>query len=422
MSAGRETATVDHTGAEWWADARRAPERWFRPLVEPAGWIALGSLLLGCLVSALVFTAILVALSAAAGLLVVGVGVPVMVWAFGLVEWFARQQRNRAGWLGETIEERPLRPHHGVGWRAFSTVVADRARWRQVAFFCTDLVVAPLFFVAAVVPLWLVIRPLVGFTGGLPDGPAGIALAVVALGVVPRWAIVVARLKTALDRWFLGPDRLASMTQRVTTLTTQRQAVLDAVAVERRRIERNLHDGVQQQLVATGIDIGLALQHIDDRPEDTRALLRQARERLQGSIGELRQLGRGLHPAVLGDRGIDAALSAVVANSPIPISVHVDPALELSVDVAETAYFVASEAVANILKHANARVASIHLVDVGRAVRVTVHDDGRGGADPTNGTGLAGLHARVMAMDGTFSLSSPPGGPTTLVVEVPNRG
>ena len=422
MIVGRETPSVAAGKGDRWQVVGRMANHWFRPLVEPPGWVALASLLLGVVAAPLLFSAILVALAVGFGLLVVGVGVPLTVWAFVLVDRLARLQRDRARWLGETIAERPPRPHRGVGGRAFVTVVSDPTRWRQVAFFTADVVVAPVLFVVAVLPMGIGVGLWIpGFPNGL-GGVGGTLLRLAVLSQLPRWAMAIARLKTAFDRWFLGADPLATMAARVSTLTTQRQDVLDAVAVERRRIERNLHDGVQQQLVAMGIDLGLALHHLDDRPEEARALLLQARGRLQGSIGELRQLGRGLHPAVLGDRGLDAALSAVVANSPIPITVHVDPALGLPVDAAETVYFVANEAVANIFKHARARAASIRVTDLGRGVRIAVHDDGVGGADPSVGTGLAGLRARVVAMDGTFALTSPAGGPTTLVVEVPFRG
>jgi signal transduction histidine kinase len=264
------------------------------------------------------------------------------------------------------------------------------------------------------------------FSGGwLGLGPvawvAGFALAAVLLGAAPRIAILVARFKAQVTGWFLGVDQLAEAKERVSTLSTQRQDILDAVASERRRIERNLHDGVQQQLVAIGLDLGMAEHHIGTDPARARELIVSAREKVHGSIGELRQLGRGLHPAILADRGIDAALSAVVAGSPIPISVHVDPELDLSTDVAETVYFVANEALANVLKHAGARVASVHVMKVAANVRVTVHDDGQGGVDASKGTGVAGIRARVNAVDGTFTVTSPVGGPTTLVVEIPRH-
>jgi signal transduction histidine kinase len=178
---------------------------------------------------------------------------------------------------------------------------------------------------------------------------------------------------------------------------------------------------VQQQLVAIGLDLGMAEHHLDSDPDRARELIVSARHKVQDSISEMRQIGRGLHPAILEDRGIDAALSAIVSNAPIPISVHVDPDLDLSTDVAETVYFVVNEALANVMKHANARVASVHVTRVGDDVRVTVHDDGVGGVDPSKGTGIAGIRARINAVDGTGTVSSPPGGPTTIIVQVPRK-
>ena len=162
---------------------------------------------------------------------------------------------------------------------------------------------------------------------------------------------------------------------------------------------------MQQQLVAIGLDLGMAAQQIERDPARAKELIGSAREKVQGSIGELRQLGRGLHPAILEDRGIDAALSAVVSGSPIPISVHVDPDLDLSTDVAETVYFVANEAIANVLKHAE-RAGRVGARHQGRppTSAIIVHDDGVGGVDPSKGTGVAGIRARVNAVDGTFTI------------------
>ena len=210
------------------------------------------------------------------------------------------------------------------------------------------------------------------------------------------------------------------MQDRVDQLSANRDEILSAVATERRRIERNLHDGVQQHLVAMGIDLGLAASKIEDDPEGAAELLRAATEKNRASIGELRTIGRGLHPAVLDDRGLDAALSAVVAGSPVPIDLRVEPGLELPIDTAEAAYFVVSEAIANLLKHARARTGSVQISDVDRVLHIRVHDDGRGGADVAKGTGLAGIAARVRGLDGTFDVSSPKGGPTTIDVRIPH--
>lgn len=415
-ATGREsTGGVGDVSFDW-STVRDLAERWFRPLLEPEGWLALGYLFVGML-SGFVFFGIGVGVLATGySLLVIFVGVPLTVVAFRIVEALARSERRRAALVGVTIDDRPLKPANGFGPRAFLAVSNDPERWRLAGYLLANTIIAPTLFAAAFAVPALLVGQMFSFD---------ILAAVVALafaGAVPRIAILVAQLKANIDSWMLGPDQLAGMRERVTSLSLQRQDILDAVAHERRRIERNLHDGVQQQLVAIGIDLGLATNHLTDDPELARSLIVQARERVQGSIGELRQLGRGLHPAILEDRGLDAALSAVVAGSPLPISVHVDSRLAVSTDVAETLYFVANEAVANVLKHSHARVASIHVTVIGDLVRITVHDDGRGGADPAGGSGLAGIRARVRGVDGVFSLCSPAGGPTTISAEVPING
>ena len=408
--AGRTDGTFD------WDAVRQLADRWFRPLLDPQGWFALAYLFLGMLSSYLFFGLAVAALATGYSLVVVLAGIPLTVVAFAIVRSFARSERVRARWVGVTIDERPLKPTNGYGPRAFLTVSTDPERWRLAGYLLANTIISPVLFAAAITVPGLVLGQVFSFDilGGL--------VAIAASGAIPRISLFVAKVKANIDAWFLGPDQLAGMRERVSTLSLQRQDILDAVAHERRRIERNLHDGVQQQLVAIGIDLSLASNHIDDDPERARALLAQARDRVQGSIGELRQLGRGLHPAILEDRGLDAALSAVVAGAPIPISVHIDPHLAVSTDVAETLYFVANEGVANVLKHANARVASIHVVVIGEVVRITVHDDGCGGADPSGGTGLAGIRARVRGVDGIFSVTSPVGGPTTVMAEVPAHG
>jgi signal transduction histidine kinase len=276
-----------------------------------------------------------------------------------------------------------------------------------------------LFFALGLLP-WGILWQLTFSGGSINFG--GLLLAVAIAGAAPRVTLAVVNVARSFTAWFLGPDEAVELQERVDELSTQREQILGAVADERRRIERNLHDGVQQQLVALGIDIGRAAARLDEDPDGARELLNDARDKVRSSIGELRVIGRGLHPAVLEDRGLDAALSSVVANTSLPISVDMTVERALPDDVAATAYYVVNEAVANILKHAKARVGSIHVEeDPGGAdaIRVTVHDDGRGGADARRGTGLAGIRARVEGVDGDFAIDSPEGGPTTLVAVIP---
>ena len=410
-----------------WHRLEAIARRWYQPLLERPGWMAALYLLVGMFSSIGFFVALIVVGSTVFGLCFAGIGLLLIGPFFRMVEALAGAERKMTEWVGVRVQPRPITPIRGLGIRA----VGDRERWRQVGFLALNLVVGVTIGNVGLAAYWLVPR----FAFDDPTGfnvslfginpvlwVVGLVIAALLLGAAPRIAVFVARFKAQVTSWFLGPDQLAAAELRVETLSTQRQEILDAVALERRRIERNLHDGVQQQLVAIGLDLGMAANHIYDDPPRAKELIGSAREKVQGSIGELRQLGRGLHPAILEDRGIDAALSAVVSGSPIPISVHVDPDLDLPRDVAETVYFVANESIANVLKHAKARVASVHVTRVGEHVRVTVHDDGIGGADPRRGSGLAGIRARVNGVDGVLTVTSPVGGPTTIVAEMRRDG
>jgi len=408
-----------------WDRVKRLAETWYRPLFEVEGWKALGYLFVGMLTGIAFFVAMTVIGGIVFGLMfVLGLGLLLVGPAFKVIEAFAAAERAMAGWVGVDIPPRPLARRGRLGFGALT----DPERWRIVAYVAINSVLSVVLLGFGSFAHSLVFSVVFGdsyssaFPGLLPITTVVVlAIAAVALGAAPRLALFFADIKARIAAWFLGPDELEIARERVFTLSSQRQDILDAVASERRRIERNLHDGVQQQIVAIGLDLSMAQQQIGKDDERARELLELAREKVQGSIGELRQLGRGLHPAILEDRGLDAALSAVVSGAPIPISVHVDADLDLSTDVAETVYFVANEAIANVLKHAGARVASVHVTRNAANVRVTVHDDGRGGVDPSKGTGIAGIRARVHAVDGAFSVSSPAGGPTTLTVEIPRH-
>ena len=416
-----------------WDRAKDVAERWFRPLADREGWMALAYLFIGALAAPVLFGVMVAASVITFGLSFVVVGLFLVAPVFALIELFGRIEHHLADLAGHRIELRPPRDLSGVGFlRTPFLAITDPIRWRYAGFVAVNAVVAPLLFAVGSFPLSFVAQAVFG--DGVINGPGfsigtgidvattgvlALPLAAFFAGAIPRVANWIAELKAHIANWFIGTDRLALAEQRVSALSMQRSDILDAVASERRRIERNLHDGVQQQLVAIGLDLGMAEQQIERDPARAKELIGNARSKVQGSIGELRQLGRGLHPAILEDRGIDAALSAVVSGSSIPISVQVDPDLELSTDVGETVYFVANEAIANVLKHAQARVASVHVTKVAANVRVTIHDDGVGGIDAGRGTGIAGIRARVNAVDGSLTINSPAGGPTTLIAEIP---
>ena len=224
-------------------------------------------------------------------------------------------------------------------------------------------------------------------------------------------------LKFATD--LLGPSRAERLARRVTDLTESRAAVVDAADAERRRIERDLHDGAQQRLVSLAMNLGLARATLKDLPEDARTALAEAHEEAKEALGELRNLVRGLHPVVLEDRGLDAALSGIAARSPVPVRLAVDVPRRVPPTVEAVAYFMVSEALANVAKHAQASAARVDVWLDGALLRLSVADDGIGGADAARGSGLTGLAQRAASVDGRFEIVSPVGGPTTIMVELP---
>jgi signal transduction histidine kinase len=237
---------------------------------------------------------------------------------------------------------------------------------------------------------------------------------------VPWVAAWAAYLDAAMVRAMLCPSRAEQLAQQVIALSERRANAVDAADVERRRIERDLHDGAQQRLVSLAMNLGAARATLTDVPEEARAAIEQAHEEAKVALTELRNLVRGLHPAILDDLGLDAALSGIAARSPVPVRLLVDLPRRPPHAVEAVAYFVISEALSNVAKHAQATQVDIvvELVD-DATLRIIVSDNGRGGADPSRGSGLSGLRQRVWSVDGSLSVESPAGGPTLLVVELP---
>jgi len=222
-----------------------------------------------------------------------------------------------------------------------------------------------------------------------------------------------------MARWLLGRTQQAEMDERVGQLETRRAAAIDSAETERRRIERDLHDGAQQRLIAVAMDLGLARTQMTQDPARAAELVATAHDDVKAALKELRDLVRGIHPVILEDRGLDAALSAVVARAVVPVQLRVDVPLRPPASVESAAYFIVSEALVNVDRHAGARSAVVEITRHRDRLTIAVTDDGMGGADPTGGTGLAGLAERVAGLDGWMQVISPPGGPTTVLVEVP---
>jgi signal transduction histidine kinase len=223
---------------------------------------------------------------------------------------------------------------------------------------------------------------------------------------------------TAVTGWLIGPGRRAGLTARIGELETSRARVVDAGEAERRRIERDLHDGAQQRLVSLAMDLGRARARFPDDPVAAERIVAGAHEQAKLALSELRSLVRGVHPPVLSDRGLDAALSGLAALSPVPVTVQASMPERCPAPVEAIAYFVVAEALTNVAKHARASRAEVTVTRQGGALIVRVFDDGAGGADP-HGQGLSGLADRVAGVDGRLSVTSPLGGPTVIEVMLP---
>jgi len=241
---------------------------------------------------------------------------------------------------------------------------------------------------------------------------------IVLLAAAPWLTAAVGALDARAARALLGPSRAEELAHQVEHLAQTRAGVVDAADAERRRLERDLHDGTQQRLVSLAMRLGMARA---ERPDAAKAqqIIAEAHEEAKAALLELRHLVRGLHPAVLEDRGLDAALSGVAARLPIPVRLTVDVSRRPPPTIEAVAYFVVSEGLTNITKHAQASQAEVFVQRASDRLHIIVSDDGVGGANPARGTGLAGLAKRAASVDGTFDITSPPGGPTLLTVDLP---
>mgnify|MGYP001388253641 CR=1 FL=1 len=409
-----------------------------RPVVSPRTWLAVIHLLAGWLISGVFFVITVAALPAGIALLPIALaGVPILWIMMLLTAWFARIERGRlALLLDERIPapagDRPRPPR----WRPrVRQRLTARQSWKQVGY---TLLRFPLSTVQAVLvfSVWgvaLAMLALPGYNPLLPRGstilggyaPLGAAevAAVTAGGLLllfaaPQLTRGLAAVDVALARWLLGaPDR-ADLRARIGELERSRARAVDSAEAERRRIERDLHDGAQQRLVALAMDLGRARARFADDPDAARAIVDQAHAEAKEALVELRNLVRGVHPPVLTDRGLDAALSGLAALSPVPVSVRVDAASRPPASVEAIAYFVVAEALTNVAKHARASRASVTVDRAGDTLRVVIRDDGIGGADP-RGQGLSGLADRVGGVDGRLSVDSPAGVGTVIEVELP---
>jgi signal transduction histidine kinase len=394
-------------------------------------------LLTGIPVSATVFSLAVTGLALSVGLLPLALlGVPVLILTLQGCRAFGAFERARVLlMLGEVVPAPGKKTVPDGGWfRRFVARLTDASSWRQVA---AALLLMPLTVIgyAVAVSVWSVALALIAlpaYNMALPRGGAVVfgwvargtptMVAAVTVGVVlllnaPYVTRSMAGVQVWVDRKLLGPSR-RDLAARVGELERSRSRMVVAADTDRRRIERDLHDGAQARLVSLAMELGRAKAHFDDDPEGAKLLITQAHENAKTALVELRGLVRGVHPPVLSDRGLDAALSGLAALCPVPVTVQVEVADRPSATVEAVAYFVVAESLTNVAKHSGAASASVSVRSENDMLHVVVRDDGHGGAVAT-GAGLAGLADRVQAVDGHLSISSPAGGPTVIDVEIP---
>jgi len=367
-------------------------------------------------------------------------GLALVPWTMTLVRMRTDLERRRASRTGVLV----TRPYHppperavAGSWQRFRWTVTDPATWRDLAWLVPGAVVGfglgligvlvPLYGLAGLTltPVWIwlgtgwygygVTWSIATWPAGLLCLPQGAAILAVGLWTAP-W---LRRIDARFARLFLAPTRAAELRLRVTHLTVTRTDTVNAQAAELRRIERDLHDGVQARLASLSMMIGLADALIDRKPAEAHKLLAEARESSGMALVELRHLVRGIHPPVLAERGLGGAVRALALSLPVPITVDIDLPGRPDTPVESAAYFAVAEALTNMIRHSRAHTGSVSVRHTDGALTIVVTDDGTGGADPTAGTGLHGIERRLAAFDGTMTLSSPPGGPTVISMEVP---
>jgi signal transduction histidine kinase len=347
-------------------------------------------------------------------------------------------------WFGVEIKEpyRP-KPHFQGGvigaLERYRWIMTDRATWRDLLWMICDPTAGfALGIVAFSLPFyglygwvlalgvwrpivhsggneWYTFVPISGQTTATIAGLLGFVYAGLGMWLTPKLMHLHSQLTAAL----LGPTKERELELRVARLTETRSDALDTQAAELRRIERDLHDGAQARLVAMGMSLG-AIEHLLERdPEKAKILLSEARESSSRALTELRDLVRGIHPPVLAERGLGDAVRALAMASPLRTEVSADIPGRIEAPVESAAYFAVSEILTNAAKHSGARRVWLDLRHEDGMLRVVITDDGRGGADPSSGTGLSGIERRIGTFDGVLALSSPAGGPTMVTMELP---
>ncbi|MCP3819810.1 sensor domain-containing protein [Streptomyces sp. A3M-1-3] len=394
------TASTDATASAH-ADDRLPDDRLppVRFAYDAHTWKEIAHLLANLPMSIIGFVYVAVMIYTGALLSVTVIGLPLLAAGLLCSRQLGKAERWRARkLLGLRIDEPspiPARRRQGDFFTWLWTSLKDPVGWRTVLY---DFIRLP----------WGVLTFTVALTGLFVAWP-----------VLPYIARGLTNADRAMVRGLLSPSD--ELERRIAELESDRGVVVDTAAADLRRIERDLHDGAQARLVALAMGLGLAKEKLLEDPDAAAAMVDEAHGEVKLALQELRDLARGIHPAVLTDRGLDAALSSVSARCTVPVKVSVDLAARPAQAIEGIAYFTVSELLQNVSKHARATSASVDVRRAEERLLIQVRDDGRGGARLDGGSGMAGLAERLGAVDGLFVLDSPAGGPTTVTAELPWR-
>jgi signal transduction histidine kinase len=370
------------------------------------------------------------------GLLVVVVGLFILVGCLIAAGWSSRMTMALLSYAGIVLP--PTRyPGPGPGFRGKLRRLSYVQSWRDLLHVLVNFILSTVTFSLAVAwtagglggvtywfwSQWLPQPPdqglaaLLGYPGRFAEITLNTVLGALLLITAPFVLRGLVRLHGAVA-YALLVDETPTLREQVTELAQSRTAAGEAEVQTLRRLERDLHDGPQQRLVRLGMDLSTAQRRLDDDPRQARALLDEALQQSQYALAEIRTLSRGIAPPILAEQGLAAAITALAARGSIPTSVDVED-VQLSDAAQNAAYFVVAEALANMEKHSQASSASIEVRRVGALAVINITDDGIGGASPAKGHGLSGLVDRLAGVDGTLTVSSPPGGPTVLTATIP---
>jgi len=410
--------------------------------IHPATWTATAAILVGPLVAIFGFAFVGSVVSIGFATLVAGIGIVFLGLGFEVSRLVARLERRRvfAGEPAPPIPHAYRRVQGGIV-EILRAEFADESRWRDLLYVGINLPLAIFELIVVAVTwslaLWLVTMPFWHDLLGAPlpaylDAIAGHDPLVIVVRTAAGLALLpvaasLSQLVIALHRGvvmgLLCTSESGELRRQVEVLRESRSAILETEATELHRIERDLHDGAQQRLVALTIDLGLASERLDSDPAAARQLVLEGQAQARQALAEIRDLVRGIAPSILLDRGLVPALESIAGPGPVPTVVRSElpPGERLPAATERTAYFVATEALANVAKHSGASRADVLVRREGDGLVVEVRDDGHGGAAIAAGGGLDGLRKRVAGVDGALTVTSPAGGPTVVRAEIPIR-